>query len=202
MKKGILIILLTIVAGILLVNLFMSNNAEPIEFKEEENSFLISSADMEYVIPTDISKWAVAPSESLPEGMIFFGADTENSICVGIFKPEKPLRPPHKTLDYSDIEFKKIMELVCQSDTAIHVLSEEIHSNDTIFSSASAKRFIIHKEVTPISSPEDTLSMFYNGFVFDKGNSPYGIVVISSENPYDSIGLSTSQKFINSLRFN
>lgn len=202
MKKAIFIIILTIVAGILLVSYFMSNNAEPIVFKEDKNSFLIPSANMEYVIPTDISRWAVAPSKSLPEGMLFFGVDTENSVCVGIFKPEKPLKSPHKTFDYSHIEFIGILQTVCKSDSSLNILSEEYHTNDTIFSSASAKEFRVHKEVSSPDSPNDTISMYYNGFVFDKGDSPYGIVVISGEEPNDSSNADNNYIYINSLKFN
>lgn len=171
-----------------------------IEYQEENNSFIIPSENLEYVVPTDISQWAVAAPEVLPDGIIFFGVDRENEICVGIFKHQISFRSTYGVNDISDAECKELLKSVCESDASLDVLSEDVLLADTTYSSMAAKRFLVSKNVVSRDNINDTISVYYNGYLFDNIGKTYGIVVISEDNPFKYSGCNNTKVYLDALK--
>lgn len=156
---------------------------------DETATFAIPEEKISYTLPTDKSFWGIAVEESLPESMLFFGLDTQTQTCIGVFKAAPPAIGLLKAKYYTDKELETMIWDVAKPNVEQTIVSENLEKERTIFLDSEAWAYRLCREVIAPASTDDTIAVYYSGYVFDAKKNPFGIVVISADNPLDSIGI-------------
>lgn len=169
---------------------------------EETGTFYNYEENLQYTLPTDFSSWAIAQDETTPEPLQFFGIDTKNEVCIGLFKPSIFHKEMGTVWSYSEPEVRNILNNLTYPDSKQKVLRDSIVITKDSFLKDKALKYIVERKLIHTSRPNDTILVYYSGFIFDnKNKNPYGIVVISSHNPKDTLESILLKKYYYSLTF-
>lgn len=165
---------------------------------QQTATFSIEEDKITYSLPSEISSWAIANQESIPSNMYFFGIDKAEGICIGIFSPDINNKLLKKVADYTDVDIDVIARQLTNTDNEQRIHYENIVRKKENFGDMEVWCYVVGCGLYD-KSTSDTINVFYSGYIFDGLNKPYGIVMISDQNPTDSIGKTLFRKYTSTL---
>lgn len=170
-------------------------------WNSETSTFTTEDEKLCYILPTDVSLWAIADAKNLPSDMLFFGVDSSEGVALGIFRPVVSAMVSEKGKSFSDNNIEEILRQLSNPQHGQTVVYEQIDKSRSIFDENDAWSFTIEHKILDNTSSLDTVTVYYSGYIFDGLNHPYGIVLISNINPNDSIGRNQLMKYTSGLSF-
>lgn len=171
------------------------------EWNSKNSTFYVEDEYFNYILPTDISYWVIADKENLPPNMLFFGVDSSEGIGIGIFKPDLSRSQSKKVLELTNVELDVILTQLSIPDQGQTIVYENIDKSRCGLEGKDAWRFMIEHKIIDRTASNDTLPVYYSGYIFDALNNAYGIVLISNINQNDSIGRKQLKKYLSGLSF-
>lgn len=165
------------------------------------STFLMDDDKLSYTLPTDLSFWAIADSENLPPNMLFFGVDSSEGIGVGIFRPELKMIQRKTAKEYTDYEIDVILRELSNSNQDEKVVYKKIDKNRSKLNGKDSWSYTVEHKLLDKTVSNDTVHVFYSGYVFDGLKNTYGFVMISNINPSDSNGQIQQSVYLSGLTF-
>lgn len=170
-------------------------------WNSENSTFSIENEKLSYTLPTDASYWAIADIKTLPPNMLFFAIDSSEGIGVGLFRPDLELAQTKKAVDFTDQEVNAILKQLSSPHQDQTVIYEKIDKSKCILRDKESWSFIIEHKILDKAISQDSVPVFYSGYIFDGVKNPYGIVIISNVDSADSICQIQMKKYTSALNF-